>query len=186
MDASDFSVQLDLAGSGLMRIIEDQFLQSETENKYIRAELYKLNVYGDSCRYTSPVPPYLTSPIHLDKDSFFKPHKDTPRGTDMLGSLVVIYPTDHEGGELVLRHKDLEWKFHASSLTVSQSSPSLAYVTFYSDIEHEVLKVTSGRRVTYNLYLVNQSSRPGALAVTPNLKTVSNLQATLQRLLKSP
>ena len=60
MDASNFSVQLDLAGSGLMRIIEDQLLQSETENKYIRAELYKLNVYGDSCRHVSPVSSCLT------------------------------------------------------------------------------------------------------------------------------
>ena len=50
MDASNFSIQLDPAGSGLMRTIEDQLLQGETENKYIRAELYKLNVYGDPCR----------------------------------------------------------------------------------------------------------------------------------------
>jgi len=72
----------------------------------------------------------------------------------MLGSLVVIYPTAHEGGELVLRHGDHEWKFDANSLTASQSSPSLAYVAFYSDLEHEVLEVTSGRQVTvtYNLY----------------------------------
>ena len=106
----------------------------------------------------------------------------------MLGSLVIIYPTAHEGGELVLRHKDHEWKFDANSLTASQSSPSLAYIAFYSDIEHEVLKVTSGRRVTvtYNLYLVDPASRPGALAVTPDLKTVSNLQTTLHGLLKSP
>lgn len=53
MDASNFSLQLDLAGSGLMRIIEDQLLQTETENKHIRAELYKLNVYGKSCREVS-------------------------------------------------------------------------------------------------------------------------------------
>ena len=106
----------------------------------------------------------------------------------MLGSLVVIYPTAHEGGELVLRHKDHEWKFDANSLTASQSPPSLAYVAFYSDIEHEVLKVTSGRRVTvtYNLYLVDPVSGPGTPAVAPNLKSVSNFQATLQRLLKSP
>jgi len=81
----------------------------------------------------------------------------------MLGSLVVIYPTAHEGGELVLRHKDREWKFDDKSLTASQSSPSLAYVAFYSDTEYEVLKVTGGRRVTvtYNLYLADPASRPG-------------------------
>ena len=101
---------------------------------------------------------------------------------------MVIYPTAHEGGELVLRHKDHEWKFDANSLTHSQPTPSLAYVAFYSDIEHEVLKVTSGRRVTvtYNLYLVDPVSGPGALSVAPNLESVSNLRTALQGLLKSP
>ena len=106
----------------------------------------------------------------------------------MLGSLVVIYPTAHEGGELILRHKDQQWKVDGKSLTSSQSSPSLAYVAFYSDIEHEVLKVTSGRRVTvtYNLYLVDPVLKPAAPAITPNLQIVSNFQTALQRLLKSP
>ena len=106
----------------------------------------------------------------------------------MLGSLVIVYPTGYEGGELVFRHKDREWKFDANSLTVLKSSPSLAYVAFYSDIEHEVLEVTSGRRVTitYNLYLVDPASRPEASAVDPDLKNLSNLQTTLRGLLNSP
>jgi len=106
----------------------------------------------------------------------------------MLGSLVVIYPTPHEGGDLVLRHKGHEWKFDAKSLTAFQPSHSLGYVAFYSDIEHEVLKVTSGRRVTitYNLYLVDPKSGSKASAVTPSVTSVSNLQTTLRELLKSP
>ena len=47
MDASDFSVQLDLASSGLIQTIEDQLLQSGAGNMHIKAELYKLNVYGN-------------------------------------------------------------------------------------------------------------------------------------------
>ena len=87
--------------------------------------------------------------------------KTLPRGTDTFGSLAVVYPTPHEGGELVLRHKGHEWKFDAKALTASQSSPSLACVAFCSDIEYEVLKVTAGRRitVTFNLYLVDPLSR---------------------------
>ena len=38
MDASNFTVQLDLVCSGLIKTIEDQLLQGETENMYIRAE----------------------------------------------------------------------------------------------------------------------------------------------------
>lgn len=101
---------------------------------------------------------------------------------------MIVYPTPHEGGELALRHKDHEWKFDANALTVSQSSPSLAYIAFYSDIEHEVLPVTAGRRVTitYNLYFVDQSLKPGDTAITENAQSVSNLQTTLGGLFKSP
>ena len=107
----------------------------------------------------------------------------------MFGSLVVIYPTPYKGGELVLRHEGHEWKIDAKVLTASQASPSLAYVAFCSDVEHEVLKVTTGHRVTvtYNLYLVDPSwKQAGAPAITRNAKNASNFQGTLQELLKSP
>ena len=54
MDASNFALQLDLAGSGLVRTIEDQLLQGESENMRIKAQLYKLNVYGDSRSFCTP------------------------------------------------------------------------------------------------------------------------------------
>ena len=89
------------------------------------------------------------------KDSFFKSHKDTPRGVDMIGSLVVIFPTPHEGGDLILCHDGEEYTFN-SGLKISQvEKPSVGYVAFYSDVEHEVTVVESGYRVslTYNLYV---------------------------------
>ena len=46
MDASDFIVHPNLAGSGLMKSIEDLLLH-EMNSRYIRAELYKLNIYGE-------------------------------------------------------------------------------------------------------------------------------------------
>ena len=42
MDASNFSVQLDLMSSGILRTLKDQLLQGETEKMYIRAELYNI------------------------------------------------------------------------------------------------------------------------------------------------
>ncbi|KAF9645915.1 hypothetical protein BDM02DRAFT_3076256, partial [Thelephora ganbajun] len=74
----------------------------------------------------------------------FKARKDTPQDTGMLGPLVIIYRTPHEGEELLLCHKDREWTFNDNTLTSLQSSSSLAYVAFYSVIEQEVLKATSG------------------------------------------
>ena len=47
MDASNFAVQFDPARVGLIKIIEEQLLQSQKEEMSIEAEIYKLNVYGD-------------------------------------------------------------------------------------------------------------------------------------------
>ena len=61
----------------------------------------------------------------------------------MVGSLVIVFPTPHSGGEFVLRRHERERTFYGSSLISSQHSPSVAYIAFYGDVEHEVFKVTS-------------------------------------------
>lgn len=90
----------------------------------------------------------------LGKDGFFKRHKDTPRATNMFGSLVIILPTKHVGGGLVFRRDNKEWTFDSASALASAPGPSIAYASFFSDVEHEVLPVKEGYRVTltYNLY----------------------------------
>jgi hypothetical protein len=100
-------------------------------------------------------------PIVLSgKDNFFKAHKDTPRAKNMIGSLVVVFPTPHEGGALVLRHADKEWTFDSASLVAGHQKPHVGFVAFFSDVEHEVTRVGSGHRVTltYNIYLEERSA----------------------------
>ena len=75
----------------------------------------------------------------------------------MFGSLVIVFPTSHQGGALVLRHEGREWTFDSSAILDNPEmtpNPSVAFVAFFSDVEHEVLPVQSGHRVTitYNLY----------------------------------
>lgn len=72
----------------------------------------------------------------------------------MFGSLVIVLPSTHEGGELVLHHGDQEWMFDSAQATRDARGPSVGYAAFFSDVEHEVRMVTSGHRVTltYNLY----------------------------------
>lgn len=86
--------------------------------------------------------------------SFFKPHIDTPRSEKMFGSLVIVFPTPHEGGVLLLRHRGKEWTFDSGRDLTVERQPSIHYVAFFSDIEHEVTPVISGHRVTltYNLF----------------------------------
>lgn len=74
----------------------------------------------------------------------------------MFGSLVVIFPTPHEGGTLILSSEGEQWSFDGSKMLASSTpdAPKVAFVAFYSDTTHEVLPVISGCRITltYNLY----------------------------------
>ena len=108
----------------------------------IRAELYKLNVY-------------LTG-------DHFKSHVDTPHSEDMFGSLVVCLPS-HFKGELITRHQGCHITFDWSV------SPSTYWAAFFSDVEHEILPVTSGYQftLTYNLYHTLTIDHP-LLDVTTN------------------
>ena len=85
----------------------------------------------------------------------------------MFGSLVIVFPTPHEGGALLLRHRGQEWTFDSGRELAAKGEPSIGYVAFFSDIEHEVAPVISGHRVTltYNLYFddggpVSEPPRP--------------------------
>lgn len=88
------------------------------------------------------------------KGEFFRARKDTLHAENMFGSLVFTLPTRYEGGNLLLRHWSRELEFNATALLQSTSSKCAAYAAFYSDVDHEVLEVTSGNRitVTFNLY----------------------------------
>ena len=95
----------------------------------VRAQLYKLNVYGPG--------------------GHFKAHVDTPRGQEMFGSLVVCLPSRFTGGALSVRHQSKEVVFDWSS----NPAQKIQWAAFFSDVEHEVLPVADGYRVTltYNL-----------------------------------
>ncbi|PPQ99232.1 hypothetical protein CVT24_009251 [Panaeolus cyanescens] len=162
MDANDFAAQFTPLNHGVLDLIRANLFKGE-EKREIQIELYKLNVYGPG--------------------SFFKPHVDTPRGEHMFGSLVVVFPTKHEGGSLIFRQHDREWTFD-SSTAVEPSDPTAlkaGFAIFYSDVEHEVTPVVSGYRITitYNLYLA-KSSVEKPLKVENS--TVLNVQRYMQTL----
>ncbi len=106
----------------------------------VSAELYKLLVY--------------------DAGGFFKAHRDTEKAGGMFGTLVVVLPSAHRGGELVIRHAGREAVTDLSSEEFSE----LKFVAFYADCEHEVRPVTEGQRVclVYNLIQL-----PGGKAQEP-------------------
>ncbi|TFY52149.1 hypothetical protein EVG20_g10684 [Dentipellis fragilis] len=172
MDCSDFSTPLVPERTSLIDIIRAELLEGEDSKKPIKVELYKLNVYSEG--------------------SFFKAHQDTPRGEYMFGSLVLVFPTPHQGGSLILRHGGHEWSFDSAteldSVTQNPGAPNIGFVSFFSDVEHEVSLVESGHRVTltYNLYLTPTSddADPEVAPVVPPHQ--ASFKAQLEALFADP
>ena len=124
------------------------------------------------------------------KDSFFKPHVDTPRSNKMFASLVIVFPTPHEGGALLLRHRGHEWSFDSGEALAAEDQPSIGYVAFFSDIEHEFTPVISGHRVTltYNLYFEDVGLVSAKDAVPEHISPPNKgaFQEAFQALLENP
>ncbi|KAI9103107.1 hypothetical protein DFS34DRAFT_590673 [Phlyctochytrium arcticum] len=78
--------------------------------------------------------------------ALFKPHTDTEKIPGMFGTLVICLPSEHTGGDLVVKHRGEAKIFQTSSI-----QPCM--LSWYSDVSHEVLPVTSGYRwvLTFNL-----------------------------------
>jgi len=112
---------------------------------------------------------------------------DTPRSENMFGSLVIFFPTAHEGGSFLMRKNGVEWSFDSSKVLADDGEPRLGYVALYSDVEHEVAIVISGYRITitYNLYFdqPNSHSLPTPLSC---VSTMTNFKDELSSLLIDP
>ncbi|KAI9359949.1 hypothetical protein DFJ73DRAFT_621631, partial [Zopfochytrium polystomum] len=146
----------------------------------VPAELYRINAYGPG--------------------GFFRPHRDTPRGATMFGSLVVCLPVAFAGGQLVVRHGGRQvvhdWA-ERSGVSAGGGGPLLQWAAFFSDCEHEILPVTDGLRVTltFNLHRIVDPSEEdedeeGAAKMREEPPSVdvpgSSVEAFLRQLLADP
>jgi predicted 2-oxoglutarate/Fe(II)-dependent dioxygenase YbiX len=100
----------------------------------VAADFYKLLVY--------------------DTGSFFVGHRDTEKAPGMFATMVLVLPSTHSGGELVIKHLGRE-----VVLDPRPDEPSeIAFAAFYADCLHEVRPVKTGCRLTlvYNLRFVGK------------------------------
>ncbi len=102
----------------------------------VSAEFYKLLVY--------------------DEGGFFLSHRDTEKADGMFGTLVIVLPCAHGGGELLIRHAGRETSVDLSAADFSE----LSYAAFYADCEHEVRPITEGRRVCLIYNLIHEKAEP--------------------------
>ena len=107
------------------------------EGMAVSAELYKLLVY--------------------DTGGFFLAHRDTEKAGGMFGTLVVVLPSAHRGGELVVRHAGREVTVDMSRAETSEVS----FAAFYADCEHEVRPITEGNRVCLVYNLIHERAARG-------------------------
>jgi hypothetical protein len=84
----------------------------------------------------------------------FAPHKDTPRGGDMFGTLVVCLPSQFRNGELVLTHRGvvqtLDW---GRAIEEQKEANRIHWVAFFGDVDHQIEKIWGGARVTLTYLL---------------------------------
>mgnify|MGYP001274333180 CR=1 FL=1 len=121
------------------------------EGLQVSAELYKLLVY--------------------DTGGFFLAHRDTEKTGGMFGTLVMVLPSEHRGGELVLRHAGREVVVDMAGGEISE----VKFAAFYADCEHEVRPISAGNRVCliYNLVQQRGAKAKGELLAPDYEKEIS-------------
>lgn len=108
-----------------------RWLKISKEKSSLKFEPYKINIY--------------------EAGGFFNKHKDTPRGDDNIGTLVICLPSEFTGGELYIENdyyvKEFNWALESSTMH--------QWVAFYGDCNHWINPVKAGTRVTitFNMYL---------------------------------
>jgi len=82
---------------------------------------------------------------------FFGPHQDGEKLDGMIATLVVVLPSSHRGGELIIEHQGEKKTLSCENIY----SRKINFIAFYADCQHEVKPVKEGYRVvlTYNLVL---------------------------------
>jgi len=167
MDSGSFSPLLVPVQTNLMKIIRDYHFEGDKSRQTLKIELRELNVYSThfhSSLSTFEAQQTLRSLTHVGKGSFSKLRAEALPNKNMLGSLVIIFPTPHEGGVMSLKSRAGHKRSFDPSPETSEPDithiPSIGYVVLFKDVEHEVAPITSGHRVTltYGLYAEDDAS----------------------------
>ena len=131
-------------------------------DRYIRAELCKLNVYtGETA-------------------SHYESRANNLCSREMLGTLVIRLPTDFAGGTLIVHHNGQVVEFEWSTARKRDNSNRIYWVAIFNDAEYDIRAVTSGYclTLTYNIYCTKER--------LPVTATASLLYQNLEKALSTP
>jgi hypothetical protein len=96
-----------------------------------------------------------------EEGGHFKPHRDTEKADGMFATLIVQFPSDFTGGELVVRHRGAE-RICDMGAKDQSNKHQFYFAALYADCEHEVRQITSGHRLvlTYSLCWADKKGSP--------------------------
>lgn len=114
------------------------------------------------------------SMLVYERGQFFVAHQDSVTDDDMLATLVVMLPSAHTGGELVVHDVHGE-ESYAGSRTEATC------VAFYADRLHEVKPVRTGYRITLTFNLLVEGSTTPCPGAWENDIAVEQLARLLRR-----
>ncbi|PRP80702.1 type IIB DNA topoisomerase [Planoprotostelium fungivorum] len=89
------------------------------------------------------VPAELYKLLLYEKGSHFSPHRDSEKTDKMFATMVIVLPTHHTGGDLVIQHGGVKKVYNSSE----KSRYDFQYMTFYCDCLHEIKTIDSGYRL---------------------------------------
>jgi len=104
---------------------------------------------------------HLYKLLIYETGDFFTSHRDTEKVNNMFGTLLIALPSEHEGGELFVRHTGLEEMIYFGG---KNKHYQIQYAAFYADCKHEVKPISRGYRccLVYNLALEDTQQQPMA------------------------
>ena len=107
-----------------------------------------------------------------ERGGHFQKHRDSEKIKRMVGSLIVMLPTTFTGGALVVRHEGCRETYNFKEARHELASE---FVAFYADCEHEVQRVTSGRRMclAYNLVIEKSPRKTKTTTVVEGTERLS-------------
>lgn len=106
------------------------------------------------------------------KGGKFARHKDTPRGDDMLGTLVICLPSWFTGGKMTVSLGDetKEYFGNPSKYSWQEKEPPkpriVEWCAFFADVDHEIHEVEEGVRITA-AFLLKRGDRASASSNLP-------------------
>ncbi|KAK0461593.1 hypothetical protein IW261DRAFT_1554330 [Armillaria novae-zelandiae] len=136
----------------------------------------RITIRNPGCRLIAPI-------CELYKLLLYQEGSHTAGFPGMLATIVVILPSRYEGGEVEVSHAGSSRRLTFDFASQSQSSTTV--LAWYTDVHHEIKRVTSGYRLALTYNVIRPPSRGAELLPTPpDVLTIA--VANLRRILDAP